>query len=330
MAVRTPVGLDAAGAPFVKWFLPDSFYDFILKKTFARLQGDVPLRPAAHPAAPVALITGANSGIGLACAEALASGGTKVYAGYRDPKRAVELKALSRKLPIAPIRLDVNSSSSVQRAAAWIGKKEGKIDVLLNNAGFVMAGFWEDLSDQDIRGQFETNVFGVLRVTRAVLPMMRKRGAGKILNIGSVAGFVSIPGLGAYSASKYALTCLTEALRVESAPWGIQVGEIAPGEIQSSIVQNTRMGEKVLSPKSPYYSFTQSFKKFEEKRFGKAAPVQKVVKSVLRALGDNSLKRRYLVKAEDRLLYKMKWFLPDALWEWGMGLQFPWSRFPKR
>src|SRR6185369_14081381 len=111
-------------------------------------------------------------------------------------------------------------------------------------------------------------------------------------------------------------------LRVESAPWGIQVGEIAPGEIQTSIVQNTRMGENVLSPKSPYYSFTQNFKKFEEKRFGKAAPVQKVVKTVVKALGDKSLKRRYMVKAEDRLLYKMKWLLPDGLWEWGMGLQF--------
>jgi len=277
----------------------------------------------------VALITGANSGFGLACAKALGERGIRVYGTYRKPRKAGQLWNLARTLSVHPILMDVDRAVSVNKAVKQVLKKEGRIDILLNNAGFVMAGFWEDLSDEDVKAQFETNVFGLLRVTRAVLPTMRKQGSGQILNMGSVAGFVAVPGLGAYSATKFAVNSLTEALRLETREWGIQVTEINPGEIQTSVVQNTRMGKKVLSAKSPYTPFTKAFEKFAKSRFEKAAPVKKLVSTVLKALNDKTMKRRYLVKPDDYVTYYLRWLLPDALFEWGLGTTMPWSRFPK-
>ncbi len=125
--------------------------------------------------------------------------------------------------------MDVDRTPSVDRAVGQILRREKKIDLLLNNAGFVMAGFWEDLSESDIEAQFQTNVFGLLRVSRAVLPFMRKQGSGRILNIGSVAGFAALPGLGAYSATKFAVNSITEALRMEGRPWGVDVMGNQPG-----------------------------------------------------------------------------------------------------
>ncbi|HJT24203.1 MAG TPA: SDR family oxidoreductase [bacterium] len=277
----------------------------------------------------VVLVTGANSGFGFACAKALAEKGLKVYATYRNPRKDGRLWELSRTLPLFPILMDVNRTPSVEKGVRQVLKREGRIDILLNNAGFVMAGFWEDLSDKDVRDQFETNVFGLLRVTRAVMPSMRKQGSGKILNVGSIAAVAAIPGLGAYSATKFAVNSITEALRMEARPWGVEVAEVNPGEIRTSVVQNTRMGERVLSEKSPYTPFTRQFEKFAKERFEKAAPVEKLVKVVLKALGPRPMKRRYLVKPDDYATYYLRWLLPDALWEWGLGKMFSWSRFPR-
>jgi len=276
----------------------------------------------------VALVSGANSGFGLACTRALAERGVRVYGTYRSPRKAGHLWNLSRSLPVKPILMDVDRPASVERAVKQVLRREKRLDILLNNAGFVMAGFWEDLSDRDIRDQFETNVFGLLRVTRAVLPIMREQGSGRILNMGSVAGFTATPGLGAYSATKFAVNSLTEALRLEARPWGIQVAEINPGEVRSSIVKNTRMGERVLSARSPYTSFTKSFEQFAKGRFEKAAPVEKLVSAVLKALDDRTMKRRYLVKADDQAMYFLRWLLPDAAWEWMMTRVFTWSKWP--
>ena len=275
----------------------------------------------------VALVTGANSGFGLACAKALAEKDMKVYATYRNPRKAGQLWELSHTLPVFPLLMDVNRTPSVERGVGQVLKREGRIDILLNNAGFVMAGFWEDLSDEDVRDQFETNVFGLLRVTRAVLPSMRKQRSGKILNVGSIAACAALPGLGPYSATKFAVNSITEALRMEARPWGVEVAEVNPGEIRTSVVQNTRMGERVLSAQSPYTPFTRQFENFAKERFEKAAPVEKLVKVVLKALGQAPMKRRYLVKLDDYATYYLRWLLPDALWEWALGKMFPWSRF---
>ena len=277
----------------------------------------------------VVLVTGANSGFGLATAEALAEKGYRVYATYRNPRNAGHLWQLSKNLTLYPMLMDVDRKSSVDRAVGQILKREGKIDLLLNNAGFVMAGCWEDLSDSDIEAQFQTNVFGLLRVTGAVLPFMRKQGSGKIINVGSIAGFMGTPFLGAYSATKFAVNSITEALRMEGRPWGIDVTEINPGEVQTNVVQNARMGQRVKSPSSPYTPFTLQMESWQKGRFTKAAPVDVFVKTILKALGDKPMKRRYLVKFDDRVLYYLRWLLPDFLWEWGLSWMFPWSRVPR-
>ena len=278
---------------------------------------------------PVMLITGANSGVGLACAEAFASKGYRVYAAYRNPKKNAPLRELAKRLPVFPLLMDVNRTSSVNQAVSQVIRKEGRLDALMNNAGFVMAGFWEDLSDKDIREQFETNVFGVLRVTRAVLPHMRRQGWGKILNVGSVGGYLALPVLGPYSATKSAVNSITEALRMEARGFGVEVSELVMSEIKTSVVQNTRRGAKVNSPGSPYTLFTQSFESFSLERFKKAAPVEKAVSVVLEAFNDRPMKRRYLVKFEDKALFFLKRFVPDFLLEAGIAVQFPWCRFPK-
>jgi NAD(P)-dependent dehydrogenase (short-subunit alcohol dehydrogenase family) len=276
----------------------------------------------------VALVTGANSGFGLATAQALAERGYRTYATYRNPRKAGHLWQLSKRLPLYPLLMDVDRKTLVDRAVGQILKREGKIDLLLNNAGFVMAGFWEDLSDSDIEAQFQTNVFGLLRVTRAVLPSMRKQGSGRIINVGSIAGFMGMPLLGPYSATKFAVNSITEALRMEVRQWGIDVTEINPGEVQTNVVQSARRGQKVKSPSSSYTPFTLQMEQWQGSRFARAAPVEVFVKSILRALGDHPMKRRYLVKPDDFFLYYLRWLLPDALWEWGTGRMFPWSRFP--
>jgi NAD(P)-dependent dehydrogenase (short-subunit alcohol dehydrogenase family) len=276
----------------------------------------------------VALVTGANSGFGLATSQALAERGYRVYATYRNPRKAGHLWQLSKNLSLYPMLMDVDRKTSVDRAVGQILKREGRIDVLLNNAGFVMAGCWEDLSDSDILAQFQTNVFGLLRVTRAVMPAMRKQGSGKIINVGSVAGFTGTPFIGAYSATKFAVNSITEALRMEGRPWGIDVTEMNPGEVRTNVVQNARMGQKVKSPSSSYTPFAFQMESWQKGRFTKAAPVEMFVTTILKALGDKSMKRRYLVKFDDYLLYYFRWLLPDALWEWGLSRMFPWSRWP--
>ncbi len=276
----------------------------------------------------VALITGANSGLGLACAEAMARKGIRVYATYRNPNKSGQLWNLAQKLPLFPVVMDVNRTSSVERAVKQVIHKEGRIDFLLNNAGFVMAGFWEDLTDGEIKAQFDTNVFGMLRVTRAVLPHMRRKKTGRILNVGSIGGYLALPVLGPYSASKSAVNSITEALRMETRPFGVEVSELVMSEIKTSVVDNTRRGDRVYSSQSPYRAFTESFEKFSLDRFKKAAPVETAVKSVLKAFQDKTMKRRYLVKFEDKALYFLKRIIPDGLLETAIAAQFPWCKWP--
>jgi NAD(P)-dependent dehydrogenase (short-subunit alcohol dehydrogenase family) len=341
MALRYPVGRDATAYPFLRRFLPDALFDRILERTYARFRerppgkkGSTPPSPPIVPKntedrPPVALVTGANSGLGLACTRALAQKGWRVYAGYRNPRKAGHLWESAGRWSVFPLLLDVDKAPSVERAVRRMLKKEGRIDLLLNNAGFVMAGCWGDLTDADIRAQFETNVFGLLRTTRAVLPAMRARGSGRILNVGSVAGFISMPVLGAYSASKFAVNSITEALRMEVREWGVEVSELNPGEIQTQVVQNARLGREAASPRSPYRSVMLGTEAWQRKRFQRAAPVEVFVRAVLQALEDGKMKRRYLVKGEDRLIYALRRLLPDAVWEWGLGRMLPWSRFPR-
>jgi NAD(P)-dependent dehydrogenase (short-subunit alcohol dehydrogenase family) len=197
---------------------------------------------AEHTAQTV-LITGATDGLGKAAALSLAARGYHVFAAGRSVEKRAQLDALARqkKLPLETLEMDVCDDGSVQKAVASVYQKAGTIDVLINNAGLVYVGAVEDLRMEDWRRQFETNFFGVIRVTQAVVPQMRERRKGRILMMSSVSGFVTPPTQGAYSASKHAIEALSNALRYELYPFGIHTILIQPGYIETTI-QSTAMG----------------------------------------------------------------------------------------
>lgn len=180
----------------------------------------------------VILITGGSSGFGAVCVNYLASRGHRVY----GTSRRVEFPANEDSLhtPLI-IPMDVCETASVEAAVAFILEREGRLDVLVNNAGIGYAGSIEETSIQEGKAQLETNFFGVHRVCRSVLPVMRKQGSGLIVNISSIGGLITIPFQGFYCASKYALEALTESLRMEVKPFGIQVTLIEPGDFKTGL-----------------------------------------------------------------------------------------------
>jgi NAD(P)-dependent dehydrogenase (short-subunit alcohol dehydrogenase family) len=190
----------------------------------------------------VVLITGGTDGLGKAAAIVLAERGYRVIAAGRSSAKRAELDALarSRNLPLSAMELDVCSDASVQAAVEQILATNGAIDVLVNNAGVGYMAVVEELKMEDFKQQFETNLFGVLRVTQAVLPQMRARRSGRILMISSVAGLVTPPTYGAYSSSKHALEGLSNALRLELFPFGIEVVLIEPGYIVTNFQQTAK------------------------------------------------------------------------------------------
>jgi NAD(P)-dependent dehydrogenase (short-subunit alcohol dehydrogenase family) len=181
---------------------------------------------------PVWLITGASRGLGRAVAESALEGGGRVLATARDTDTVAEL---ARRYPgrAAAIALDVTDPQQTRDAVERALGEFGRIDVLVNNAGYGLLGAIEELSDQDIRSQFETNLFGTLNVTRAVLPHFRQRRSGHIIQISSLSGVVPNPGEGAYAASKFALEGLSESLAQELAHLGVRVTIVEPGPVRT-------------------------------------------------------------------------------------------------
>lgn len=189
----------------------------------------------------IAIVTGSSSGIGLETSLTLAENNFTTYATMRNLDKASNiLEVAERKnLPINVVQLDVTDDTSVQQAIQFVGEKEGRMDLLVNNAGYALLGAAEDLSSEDIQAQFNTNLFGVYRTIKEVIPIMRKQaGGGTIVNIGSVNGFVASPCASAYVATKFALEGLTQSLRYELAPFGIKVTIIDAGAIKTNIITN--------------------------------------------------------------------------------------------
>jgi NAD(P)-dependent dehydrogenase (short-subunit alcohol dehydrogenase family) len=189
----------------------------------------------------IAIVTGSSSGIGLETSLTLAENNFTTYATMRNLDKAANiLEVAERKnLPINVVQLDVTDDTSVQQAIQFVSEKEGRIDLLVNNAGYALLGAAEDLCSEDIQAQFNTNLFGVYRTIKEVIPIMRKQaGGGTIINTGSVNGFVASPCASAYVATKFALEGLTQSLRYELAPFGIKVTIIDAGAIKTNIITN--------------------------------------------------------------------------------------------
>ena len=202
--------------------------------------------------AKVVLISGASGGLGGAAAEHLAGRGHRVYGTSR---RATWPEADSDANP-ERIPMDVTDADSVERAVSEVTSREGRLDVVVNNAGMGIAGSVEDTRPEEAQAQFDTNFFGVHRVCRAVLPTMRAQGAGLIVNVSSIGGLVTIPFQGFYSASKYALEAMTDALRLELRPFGIAVCLIEPGDFKTGFSDARRIVDAHRSG-SPYYETGQ-------------------------------------------------------------------------
>ena len=212
----------------------------------------------------IILITGCSSGFGMLTAARLASKGHKVLATMRSLNRnGALIDELKRRNAEAEIlHLDVTNKLSIKQTITEVASKHGYIDVLVNNAGFGIGGAFEDLTEEEIREQMETNFFGVQNVTREVIPLMRQRRRGRIINISSVAGFSTSPCFSAYNASKWALEAFSESLHYELKFFGIDVLLVEPGTYNTKIFHdNDRYAKNFDNPSSPYYPISQFLKK---------------------------------------------------------------------
>jgi NADP-dependent 3-hydroxy acid dehydrogenase YdfG len=197
----------------------------------------------------VALITGCSTGIGRATATELAQAGYEVVATARRPE---ELEGIGS---ARPLRLDVVDEASIKAAVQAVLERFGRIDVLVNNAGYAIRGAVEELDLESVKRMFDVNVNGIIRMVREVVPSMRARGAGQIVNIGSIGGKLASPANGSYTATKYAVEALSDAMRWELAPFGIKVILIEPGEIKSSFAETAlRASSSVVSRQDSPYS----------------------------------------------------------------------------
>jgi NAD(P)-dependent dehydrogenase (short-subunit alcohol dehydrogenase family) len=246
-------------------------------------------------------ITGATDGLGKAAALLLAEKGYRVFAAGRSAEKRAQLDALARekKLPLETLELDVCDDASVQRAVAAVLAKAGAIDVLFNNAGVNFSAAVEDLRMEDWRRQFETNFFGVLRVTQAVVPHMRERKRGRMVMMSSVSGFVTAPTQGAYSSSKFALEAMSNALRLELYPFGVQVILIEPGYIITGIQQAAMEFSKPYLDKMKSGPYAPLYARFLASVTGARAKShttpEDCARTVLRAIEAPNPKIRYLV-----------------------------------
>jgi short-subunit dehydrogenase len=263
------------------------------------------------------LITGASAGIGRDAALACARLGYEVFAAAR---RTAALETLRKEAGdnLRPVELDVNDSGSIERARYTIEEATGGygVDGLVNNAGIAIAGALSEVTDRDMRAQFETNVFGLMSVTRAFLPPMMRRRRGRIVNVSSSGGLVSLPFVGVYHATKFALEALSDALRWELHPFGIRVSVIEPGPVR------TEFGDKLVgstdrilpgSPYAPLFTNVDRIKRFAE---AKMSGPEVVTRDIVHALRSRWPRARYLEPRFLIVLIKLHQLAPTWLSDW--------------
>ncbi|MCP3136069.1 SDR family oxidoreductase [Pyxidicoccus xibeiensis] len=256
----------------------------------------------------VVLITGASSGIGKACAELLVARGHVVYGTSRQPP-AVEARGFH------VLEMDVTRDDSVQGAVDAVLSREGHLDVVVNNAGYALAGALEDVSLDEARRLLDTNLLGVLRVCKAVLPSMRARRSGLIINISSLGGVVGLPFQSMYSASKFALEGLTESLRQEVAPFGIQATLVQPGDVRTRLTEN-RVQALQSGPGSVYRERFETALRVIEAEERAGVPPEDVARRVLEVMEDGAVRVRYSVgKVAQRGAVLAKMLLPSRTFE---------------
>ena len=265
----------------------------------------------------IAIITGRSSGIGLETAILLAKNGFKTFATMRNTIKADKIKqrAKSENVSVEILSLDVTNDESVKNAIKTIIEKEGRIDVLVNNAGYAIIGAVEDLSNEEIKSQFETNVFGVYRITQAVLPIMRKQKSGRIITISSIAGFAGFPAMSAYVSTKFAVEGFTESLRHEVTPFGIHACVVEPGVIKTNIMKAAPTAKKSLD-NSAYSDIVQSIGKgIQGAMESMGSPPSVVAKAVLQAATAENPEIRYTAGEDAKMLQQARKIKSDKEFE---------------
>jgi NAD(P)-dependent dehydrogenase (short-subunit alcohol dehydrogenase family) len=271
------------------------------------------------------LITGCSTGIGRATAEQLAAKGWTVRATARRPESIRDLATRGCKT----LALDVCDEASMRAAVETIERADGAIGVLVNNAGYGQEGAFEEVPMAEVRRQFETNVFGLVRLTQMVLPGMRRQGWGRIVNLSSMGGRLTLPGGAFYHATKYAVEAISDALRFEVRPFGIQVVVIEPGPIKTRFGDTAiAAAQRVAAPGSPYATFNrilaQRIKEAYEGPMARFAVGPEAVAQVIeRAISAERPRTRYVVTFAARFLMGLRRWLPDRAFDGFLRTQFP-------
>jgi NAD(P)-dependent dehydrogenase (short-subunit alcohol dehydrogenase family) len=275
------------------------------------------------------LITGCSSGIGHATAERLLAGGFSVYATARKPESIADLEEKGAHT----LALDVTDEQSMNAAVETVTAVEGAVGVLINNAGYSQSGAVESVAPEQVRRQFETNVFGLIRMCQLVLPGMREQGWGKIVNIGSMGGRLTFPGGGVYHASKYAVEAISDSMRFEVRGFGVDVILIEPGLIVTRFgdVASGSVSEAGGEP-GPYADFNRHVAKLTAEAYrGPMVKLgggpEKVAGVIADALEARRPKARYPVTPSAHLMINQRRVTPDRVWDLMMRAQFP---TPKR
>jgi len=259
----------------------------------------------------VAIVTGSSSGIGQEIALTLARNGFLTYATMRNPMKGEYLKSLAdkEKLSLKIAQLDVTKETSVKDAIESITAEATRIDILVNNAGYGLVGAFEDLQMEEIKAQFETNLFGLIRTTQAVLPIMRKQNSGIIVNISSGAGRFGFPGGSAYVSTKFAVEGLSESMSYELEPFAIKVILIEPGFVKTNFQQAMI---RLQDPNSPYSQLMQKRAAVSSQSFQSGSAPELVAKVVLTAINTLNPNLRYLVGKDVEEWIKSKDSMTDA------------------
>jgi NAD(P)-dependent dehydrogenase (short-subunit alcohol dehydrogenase family) len=273
------------------------------------------------------LITGCSSGIGEATAKRLAESGWTVYATARDADKLSDLRDAGCKT----LSLDVEDEESMKAAVAEVEQAEGAVGVLINNAGYSQSGAVESVSIDKVRKQFDTNVFGLVRLTQLVLPGMRRQGWGRIVNMSSMGGKLVFPGGGFYHATKYAVEAISDALRFEVRGFGVDVIIIEPGLIRTAFAETASGGvSEAGEGDADYAQFNAHVARATESAYEPGSPVgrlggppEAVAKVIEKALSARRPRARYTVTPSAKLLIAQHAVLPDRGWDAVMRAQFP-------
>lgn len=256
------------------------------------------------------LITGASSGIGRASAEYFAQNGWNVAATMRSPEKETELNQLPN---VKLYRLDVTDNASIDNAIQGAIRDFGGIDALVNNAGFGADGVFEAMDDEFIRKQFDTNVFGLMRVTRAIIPYFRGKKAGNIIQVASMGGRLAFPLYSIYHGTKWAVEGFSEALAYELRQFNIKVRLIEPGAIKTDFYGRSRAFVKPENT-SDYDAFVAACEQVSMESGAKGEPASKVAEAIFRAANDGGWKMRYPVGAPAPMLLRLRKAIPDSWW----------------